>query len=81
MMPEDNDLSRKIVPMSGISITFDRFKMVYNRPIFLFLGFLARILNGIGAGLLIINPPFMEEKALLMKEKLEGDTWEILIIL
>ena len=39
------------------------------------------LILGIGAGLLIINPPFMEEKALLMKEKLEGDTWEILIIL
>lgn len=39
------------------------------------------IILGIGAGLLILHPPFMEEKAQLMKEKLENDTWEILIIL
>lgn len=38
------------------------------------------LMLGIGAGLLLLYPPFMNEKADLLKEKLENDTWEVLII-
>ena len=38
------------------------------------------LMLGIGAGLLLLNPPFLDEKADLLKEKLENDTWEVLII-
>jgi hypothetical protein len=37
------------------------------------------LILGLGAGLLILNPPFMEDKANLLKEKLEKNM-DILII-